>query len=102
MLVRFDIEVDGQTLAFERVLCAVRRRAFEIRWLQLQNRGNDDAAQIAFAIETDEREAERLEANLWKLHEIRAVRRTKEGRVTRLSVPLPGHLDHCLHQSVDC
>ena len=86
MLVRFDVDVAGQTLALERVLCAVRRRAFEIRWLRFRSRVHD-AAEISFAIDVDEREAERLEANLWKLHEVRAVKRKQ--RQSRRFDPMP-------------
>jgi acetolactate synthase regulatory subunit len=73
MLVRFHIDISGQTLAFERLVSAVRRRAVEIRWLKFGAGSDCSMAQVEFFVEATGGEATRLEANLWKLEETRAI-----------------------------
>jgi acetolactate synthase small subunit len=75
MLQTFAIEIGNHTLAFERVVSVVRRRAFEIRSLTLRGTRRTGVARIVFAVEADERNAQRLEDNLWKLQDVIGVNR---------------------------
>jgi acetolactate synthase-1/3 small subunit len=76
MLQTFAIEIENNTLAFERVVSAVRRRAFAIRSLSFRGTRRAGIARIVFAVDADERDAQRLEHNLWKLLDVIEVKRS--------------------------
>ena len=89
MVHRFEVRVAGQTLAFERVVSAIRRRALEIRRLTFRAGAEEATSRISFAIEAGEHDAARLEANLWKIHEVVGIRRSKPSeRQQRTTVAL--------------